>query len=345
MNETQANQHHKTRTVIEMGSRIRVALLAGGTSDEREVSIKSGDQVEAALDKERYQVLRFDPATDLPRLISLAQAIDVALVILHGPGGEDGTVQGLLDLLSIPYQCSGVLGSALAMNKIASKRQYISAGIPVPDHLEIPGPEGLDPAFIIDRLGLPVVIKPASGGSSIGMSIVETAVELDAGIKRAFEHDTRVIAEAYLRGIEITGAVMGNDILEALPLVEIAPKGNHRFFDFEAKYTPGHTDEICPARLDPGTESRAKALAIEAHKALFCETYSRTDMIVTDAGVYVLETNTIPGMTETSLYPQAARAAGIDYPCLMDRLIELALEKRKPGKNFNKKKISRESRT
>ena len=174
---------------------------------------------------------------------------------------------------------------------------------------------------------MPVVIKPATEGSSIGISLARTLDELEAGLAAAFHYDAQVLVEEFIEGTEITGAVLGNATPQALPLVEICPADHYTFFDYDAKYQPGASQEICPARLDPEVAKRAQTCALKAHQALGCRGYSRTDMIVRDDKIYVLETNTIPGMTATSLFPQAAKAAGVEFPALLDRLIELALEK------------------
>ena len=308
----------------------RVALLSGGVSSERAVSLESGNQVFAALDKQKYDVCRYDPQSDLPRLVAEADQIDIALVILHGPFGEDGTVQGMLDLLGIPYQGSGVLGSAIAMNKLVSKQLYEKFGIPVPPYLALARHDRLDPEAISQRLGFPLVIKPVAGGSSIGMSIVKSPEALAAGVAQALQYDTGVLLEAYLAGVELTCGVIGNEHLEALPLIEIVPDKAHPFFDYTAKYTAGATQEICPARIDPALAEKAQSYGLMAHRALNCRGYSRTDMILKDGEIFVLETNTIPGMTPTSLLPQAARAAGMSFSQLLDRLIALALEDRPP---------------
>jgi D-alanine-D-alanine ligase len=303
-----------------------VALLAGGASSEREVSLNSGKQVAASLDKDKYHVLTYDPKTDLARLVSDAGKIDVALIILHGPFGEDGTVQGLLDLLGIPYQGSGVLGSALAMNKLVSKQLYEKAGLPVPPYLALQRGERVNPEDIEKRLGWPVVVKPVSCGSSIGMSIVRQPMDRPEALDKAFAHDPCILLEAYIDGVELTGGVIGNNDLKALPLIEIIPDAKHGFFNYEAKYTAGASKEICPARIDAALTQKAQLYAKAAHTALFCRGYSRTDMILKNNELYVLETNTIPGMTATSLLPQAASKAGMNFSQLLDRLIELALE-------------------
>jgi D-alanine-D-alanine ligase len=308
-------------------TKLRLALIAGGNSAEREVSLKSGAQVLNALDKDKYDIRRYDPATELARLVQEAPDLDAALIIMHGRGGEDGTVQGLLDLLGIPYQGSGVLGSAIGMNKELSKLLYQQAGLKVPRAVAFSRHAPLGPKEIEAQLGLPVVIKPANEGSSIGVTIATDQAQLAAGLERAYAYDSRLVIEEYLRGVEVTGGVLGNRDPIALPLVEIIPSEQYTFFDYEAKYKPGASHEICPARLDPDLTRRAQQCALTAHQALNCRGYSRTDMIVWDKEIYVLETNTIPGMTATSLFPQAAAAMGISFPALLDRLIELAMEK------------------
>ncbi|MFP4160069.1 MAG: D-alanine--D-alanine ligase [Desulfobacterales bacterium] len=307
--------------------KLNLALLSGGTSGEREVSSKGGDQVYEALDKSKYSVMRYDPKTDLARLAAEAESIDVALVILHGAPGEDGTIQGMLDLLGIPYQCTGVMGSAIAMNKLVSKFFYEKAGIAVPAYASCSRGHHVDAEAIMGRLGLPLVIKPASGGSSLGMSIVRSENEFEGALAEAFACDDTVIAEQYLKGTEITGGVLGNSEPVPLPIIEIVPKDGHEFFDYKAKYQAGETDEICPARIDEDLTKTAQNLALKAHRALFCTGCSRTDMIISSGRIHVLETNTIPGMTPVSLLPLAARTAGLSYSQLLDRLVELALEK------------------
>jgi D-alanine-D-alanine ligase len=307
--------------------KLNLALLSGGISSEREVSLNSGDQVFEALDKEKYNILRYDPKTDLERLITDAPRIDAALIILHGPYGEDGTVQGLLDLLRIPYQGSGVLGSAVAMNKIVSKQLYEKAGVPTPPYLVLENGSDINLDTCASKFGFPMVIKPVVGGSSVGMSIVRSESDFQAALDAAIAEDKTILIEPYIEGIELTVGVIGNRDLEAFPVIEIVPDDAHEFFDYEAKYSAGVTEEICPARIDAEMTHQAQSYAKLAHQTLFCKGYSRTDMILKDRDIYVLETNTIPGMTATSLLPQAASAAGLNFSQLMDRLIELSLEK------------------
>jgi D-alanine-D-alanine ligase len=309
-----------------MKRKLRLALLAGGKSGEREVSLKGAEEVAKALNPEKYEVRRYDPATDLAQLAAEADTLDAAFILLHGPFGEDGTVQGFLDLLDIPYQGSGVLGSAIAMDKNLSKILYRNNGLKVPDWYMAAKEDIDNPREVLGELGLPLVIKPANQGSSLGMTIARSGDEIAEGLRKAFAIDHQVMVEEFIEGREITGGVLGNDELTALPLVEIIPGEQYEFFDYEAKYQPGASTEICPAELDDPLTIRAQQYALAAHRALELRGYSRTDMIVSGDDIYVLETNTIPGMTPTSLLPQGAAAAGYNFAALLDRLLELAME-------------------
>jgi len=305
---------------------IRLALIAGGTSGEREVSLQGAAGVGAVLDPEKYQVIRYDPATDLARLAAEAGSIDVAFILLHGLHGEDGTMQGFLDLLGIPYQGAGVLGSALAMDKNLAKTLYRLHDLPVAAW-EMAGPADIkDCSRLLDLLNVPLVIKPVRQGSSLGMSIVRQEEALSAALEKAFVFDNEVMVEEFVQGREITVGVLGNTELEALPLVEIIPDKRFDFFDYEAKYKPGASREICPAEVSDAVREKAQQYGVAAHRALQLRGYSRTDMIVDGDDCILLETNTIPGMTPTSLLPQAAAAHGLDFSALLDRLIELAME-------------------
>lgn len=306
-----------------------IALIFGGVSSEREVSLNSGSQVLNALDQEKYDILTYDPKTDIPKLVNDARTIDCALIILHGPYGEDGTVQGLLDLLNIPYQGAGVLGSAVAMNKLLSKHLYERTGLRVPPYKVVHKGETPEVDAIVTALGLPIVIKPVEAGSSVGMTIVRDASLLAAAIDKALQHGDIVMIESYISGREITCGVLGNEDIEALPLIEIIPGEQFEFFDYEAKYKPGASQEICPARINETLTRKAQEIAIKAHRALYCKGYSRSDLILDGDTFYLLETNTIPGMTKTSLFPQSARAAGLSFGALLDRLIELGIEGRR----------------
>ncbi len=343
--------------------KIRVAVLMGGRSSEREVSLSTGRQVLESLDPSRYDAFPVDtaqlgaltpieppvpgretpalsegsplpdPFTVLPDLLPSAadRRPDVALICLHGKYGEDGTIQGLLELLQIPYTGSGVLASALAIDKVMAKKVFLYEGIPTPQSCAIHGrAEGewflKSVAEGTSTVRLPVVVKPSREGSTIGISIVHEAQNLAAALDTALAFDEDVLIEEFIDGVEITGPVIGNDVVEPLPLVEIVPTSG--FYDYEAKYTPGATDEIVPARLAPEVTREAMELAVRAHRALGCRGFSRTDMIVSPRGIFVLEVNTIPGMTPTSLLPRSAAAAGLAFPKLLDRMIELALENR-----------------
>ncbi|MGI6656620.1 MAG: D-alanine--D-alanine ligase family protein [Desulfobulbus sp.] len=307
--------------------KLRLALIAGGTSAERDVSLRGAEGVARTLDPERYEVVRYDPAVDLARIASDAGRIDVAFILLHGIHGEDGTIQGFLDLLGIPYQGAGVLGSALAMDKNLAKVLYRLEGLPIARWTMVAPEDVRDPKRVLRNVGLPCVVKPVRQGSSIGMSIVREAGELAPALELALRHDNQVMVEAYIRGRELTVGVLGNSEPQALPLVEIIPDDRFAFFDYEAKYQPGASREICPAEVDDAVRRTAQDYAVRAHRCLQLRGYSRTDMILADDGLYLLETNTIPGMTPTSLLPQAAAATGLSFAGLLDRLIELALER------------------
>jgi D-alanine-D-alanine ligase len=320
-----------------MRAKIRVAVLMGGRSSEREVSLWTGSGIVDALDRERYDVLPVDP-TNREALLSLGRepVVDVAFIALHGRFGEDGRLQGMLDLLGIPYVGSGVLASALAMNKWIAKKLLAADGVPTPAYHVLEGAETIHGFAASWELGdgtahglsLPVVVKPNEEGSTIGMTIVRTAAEMAPAVRLAAKHDSTVLIEQFIGGTEITAAVLGNRELEVLPLVEIIPEGG--FYDYERKYTPGATEKIVPARITEAQAARARDLALRSHRALQCRSLSRVDMIVAEDEVYVLEVNTIPGMTATSLVPRAAEAAGLSYGQFVERLIELALEDEGP---------------
>jgi len=213
------------------------------------------------------------------------------------------------------------------MNKVATKKLYEKAGVPTPAYIVASRGDVIEPDDVAGRIGFPVVVKPAEAGSSVGMSIVKEKDILKIAMDKAFEHGNTILLEQYIDGIELTAGVVGNDTLEALPLIEIVPNKEYEFFDYEAKYTPGKTEEICPGRFDDNITEKAQTYAKLAHQALFCEGYSRTDMMLKGKDLYVLETNTIPGMTATSLLPQAAQVGGMTFTVLLDRLIELGIER------------------
>ncbi len=317
-------------------TKLQLALIYGGTSSEREVSITSGKHVHAALDKDKYDIHLFDPKTDLPKLIADAPNIDAALIILHGCPGEDGTIQGLLDLLDIPYQGSGVLGSAVAMNKLVAKRLYSEAGIPTPPYISLDAHDEINEKTIIGRLGLPIVVKPVNAGSSVGMALVQKKDQLLPAMENAFYHDDVILLETYIKGTELTCSVLGNQGLSALPIIEIIPGSDHEFFDYSAKYEAQEAQEICPARVNEKITSRVQEFAMLAHKTLMLKGYSRTDFILQNDELFALETNTIPGMTPNSLLPKSAAKAGYEFSDLLDTLIELSLEDHKRTKQRRK---------
>ena len=300
--------------------------MAGGTSGERSISLASAEGARGALEEAGFQVTFIDPAVkeDLKKLID--EHFDVAFLCLHGKNGEDGTVQGLLQLLGIPYTCSGVQASAIAIDKAKSKVMYTVSGVDTPQSITLKKEEGYDLEEILDKLGVPCVVKPATEGSALGVEIVEREQDLEPAIKRVFEIDTLAVVEQFIDGTELTVAVLGNDDPIALPIIKIVPRGE--FYDFESKYQPGGSEHICPAPLDEELTALIQERAIKAHKALGCSGVSRSDFIVdANSKPWILETNTIPGMTATSLLPDAARAAGISFPELCTKLIEFAMER------------------
>ena len=306
-------------------SDIKVALLAGGASGERDISLASGEGARAALEEAGFTVSVFDPAekSDLKALID--GEFDVAFICLHGRYGEDGTIQGLLEILGIPYIGSGVWASALAMDKVRAKVFYRHFDINTPVSATLYRGKPYDIDAIIDRVGFPCVAKPANEGSALGVHIVFNKAELQKAITEVFETDYELLVETYIKGTELTVSVIGNEEPKALPIIEIVPK--NEFYDFESKYAPGGSEHICPARLSEEDTAKVKEIAVAAHKALTCRGVSRTDIIMDEQGVcWVLETNTVPGMTSTSLLPDAARAAGYSFPQLCVKLIEFALE-------------------
>lgn len=314
----------------KLENKINVAVILGGRSPEREISLLSGNAVFNALDRRKYNVEKYDPRTDITRLASDADRIDFAFIALHGLYGEDGALQGLLEFLKIPYQGTGVLGSALAINKVASKILYENAGLATPPYKAFRRNETISSEKLIRDIGFPMMIKPATGGSSIDISLIRLESEIEPGIRKAFDHDTQILVEKFIVGMEVTAGVIGNDTPEVFPLLEVVLDDESPFLDYHAKYFAKGTKVIIPARIrDEECVRRLKTAALTAHRCLFCSGYSRTDMILTDDTVYVLETNTIPGMTEASDYPKVAYAGGYTFATLLDRLIELGVERKR----------------
>ncbi|MBI5231171.1 MAG: D-alanine--D-alanine ligase [Coriobacteriales bacterium] len=303
----------------------KVAVLKGGRSAEREVSLNTGAQVAEALRSDGFGVVEID-AGDADFIEQLRQTgPDVVFIALHGRFGEDGTVQGLLELLDMKYVGSGVLASALAMDKAMSKHVFTQAGLPTPPYVHLRSGDEWDAEGISAELGAKTVVKPASEGSAIGVTIVHDPSELERGIEEAFRHDSSVLIEAFVPGVELTVGVLGTDDPFALPTLEVVPE--HEFYDYDSKYVPGMSTHVIPARVTDAQNLECQRLALDAHHALGCRGVSRSDFIVAgDGSVWLLEVNTIPGMTSTSLLPDAARAAGIEFPALCRMLVEGALE-------------------
>ena len=306
-------------------SSCRVALLAGGTSGERVISLASGKGAGEALRQAGFAVDEFDPASkeDLKQLID--GDYDVAFLCMHGKGGEDGRLQGFLETIGLPYTGPGVWASATAMNKAKSKLFYQREDIPTAPFMYLQQGESYDTADIAAVMGGCCVVKPATEGSALGICIVEGEEAIGNAIEEVFKIDNLVIVEKFIKGMEVTVAVLGNADAFALPIIEIVPRGE--FYDFDSKYAPGGSQHICPARLDDELSETIKKYAVRAHKALECTGVSRSDFIIDDQNTpWILETNTIPGMTATSLLPDAARAEGISFPQMCTQLIEYALE-------------------
>ncbi|MDP2431569.1 MAG: D-alanine--D-alanine ligase [Pseudomonadota bacterium] len=295
----------------------KVAVMFGGSSAEREVSLRSGAAVLAALQSRGVDAHAFDPATrpleDLHK-----EGFQRVFIALHGRGGEDGTLQGALTLMRLPYTGSGVLASALAMDKWRCKLLWRAAGLPIPDYALLT--ENSDFAAVAARLGLPLFVKPAREGSSIGVIKVKQAADLPAAYREAARHDDLVLAEQDMSGGEFTVAVLGN---VALPSIRIVPATE--FYDYEAKYFRDDTQYLCPSGLSDEAEAEMRDLALRGFQALGCRGWARVDFLLDAAGrPYLLEANTAPGMTDHSLVPMAARVAGLEFPDLCIRILELA---------------------
>jgi D-alanine-D-alanine ligase len=340
--------------------RLRVALLMGGQSAEREVSLNTGRMIARFLDPARYEVLPLEIAADgrwlvespalreivaagygviepalvryaSPTAAPLERNLDVVFLALHGPFGEDGTIQGMLELLGLPYTCSGVLASALAMDKARMKAFARGLGITTArDRLVTQTEFDQDREKVLAELAMlseKLVVKPNRLGSSVAIRIVETPADLLSALEEVLRLGQEPLVEEFVSGVEVTAPVLGNDKLETLPLIEIVPNLGS-FYDYRSKYTQGGSEHIIPARLAPAMSRRIQDQAAEIHAKLGCRGVTRSDFIVRGDQVYFLEINTIPGMTATSLVPQAAEHAGYSFSGLLDRLIELALDGR-----------------
>ena len=293
----------------------KVAVLMGGRSAERDISLDSGSRVLAALQRQGVDAQAFDPAE---RPLSDLAAFDRAFIALHGRYGEDGTIQGALELMGVAYTGSGVMASAVGMDKWRTKLIWRAAGLPMPNFIMLD--ENCDFEAAERHLGLPIFVKPACEGSSIGITRVSRAGQLQSAYREAAKHDTLVIAEQAISGGEYTVAVLGD---EALPVVRIVPATE--FYDYEAKYLRNDTQYLCPCGLPEAREREMRAQALEAFRILGCRGWGRVDFLMDERGAaYLLEINTSPGMTDHSLVPMAARAAGISYEQLVWRVLEQA---------------------
>lgn len=306
----------------------KVAVLLGGKSTEREISLMTGDQIARALEENGYDVRKIDPAGNLAGELRDFQP-DVAFIALHGKFGEDGTIQGMLEMLGVPYVGSGVLTSALAMDKVMTKKILLYEGITTPDCVFFnkrqvqSGEWGDFTRKVSERLGYPVVVKPACQGSTIGINIAKNKEELRKAVDEALAYDETGLVERFIDGTEITAAVLGTDEPRVLPLIEIV--SDTGFYDYEAKYSSTLSHHIIPARVSEEVQQIAKELALRTYRALGCRQFSRVDFMVSKEGIpYVLEVNTIPGMTRTSLFPDAARAAGLSFNGLISFLVDEA---------------------
>jgi D-alanine-D-alanine ligase len=306
-------------------------VLKGGRSLERQVSLRSGAQVEDALERLGHEVVPIDVGGDLVERLRTTRP-DVAFVALHGRDGEDGTVQELLELLDVPYTASGVSACIRCMDKVLAKHALRDAGIPTPDFYSFNetafkelGAAGALPE-IEERLDFPIVVKPAGQGSALGIKFAGTAADVPAAIVAAFSYDNKVLLERHVPGRDLAVSVVElEEGPSALPIVEAVPREKD-FYDFEARYEIGRTDFVCPADLPDEVSERAQRLALDAYRTLGCYGFARVDLMLEEAPgeLYVLEANAIPGLTETSLLPQAAEAAGLGFDELVDRVVQLA---------------------
>lgn len=305
----------------------RVAVLKGGRSLEREVSLRSGANVEAALRRLGHEVIPVDADPGLVRTLR-AERPDVVFVAMHGKGGEDGTVQELLEILNIPYTGSGVQACARAMDKVIAKAMFANAGIPTPPAFafgesafrELGAADAL--TEIESRLGLPIVVKPAKQGSALGISIARDPNDVPRALMTALSFDDHVLMERFVDGREIAVSVLGTERPEALPAVEAVLADGH-FYDFEARYTPGLTELVAPADLRPALADEVARVALDCYALLGCRGFGRVDMMIdADERIWVLEINPIPGMTDTSLLPKAAQAAGLSFDEVIERVLD-----------------------
>ena len=293
----------------------KIGVLMGGLSAEREVSLKTGEAVRKALLSLGYDAVAIDVDRDIAQVL-VREWVDVAFIALHGRYGEDGVIQGLLEMMGVPYTGSGVLASALAMDKIFSKKVFAQSGLEIARYVVLRRGEHPDPASF--GFGFPVVVKPSREGSSVGVSIVKREEDLAEALSLAFRYDPEALVEEYIKGREIQVGILEG---KAIGAIEIVPK--NEFYDFEAKYVAGMADHIIPPPgLTPDLYEKILHIGVEAHKNLGCCGYSRVDLLVNETGsCYVLEVNTLPGMTATSLLPEIAQWAGIPFDELVERIL------------------------
>ena len=298
---------------------MRTILIAGGWSTEREVSLSGARGIETALKALGHEVRFLDPAREFHQLVPEAQAADFAFIALHGSPGEDGLVQALLEQAGCAYQGAGPTASFLSLNKAATKAVYAQTGLPTPRWRLYCGLADEDRTC---DLPLPLFVKPNSGGSSVGMSLVRETVMLGPALEKVFALGQEALVEECVQGVELTCAVLDQT---PLPVIMILPKAGSAFFDYENKYAADGAEELCPAPVDPALAAEVQRLALAAHKALGISGYSRTDFMAGADGPMLLETNTLPGMTATSLLPKAAAAVGMSYTDLVAELVRLGL--------------------
>lgn len=306
----------------------KIAVVMGGPSAEREVSLNTGKAILAALQEKGYNAVGMDlnPRSFVEQLQK--QQIDIVFNAIHGLYGEDGLMQGTLEMLNIPYTGSGVLASAMAMDKGVTKRQFIAAGISTPrsrlySKLDVEQKKLADE--ILAEFGVPVVVKAAAQGSSIGVVIVEKAADIEFAVSEASKYSSHIIVEEFIKGKELTVSILGTDRLKALPIIEIVPQSGK--YDYKSKYTKGATEYIVPARLEDDVTEKVQQIALEAYKLLGCRGIGRVDVMLDQKNQpYVLEINTIPGMTATSLVPKAAASIGISFADLCERILLMVEE-------------------
>lgn len=302
-----------------------VAVLAGGKSGEREISLISGKAVHDALESAGFNVVQIDPA-DKKDLVKLIEgSFDVAFLALHGKLGEDGTIQGMLEIIGLPYTGPNVWSSATAIDKAKTKTVYEKVGVPTPKSMLLLEPDQMTVEDVVSEFGTTCVIKAATEGSALGVYLCNNEDQIAEALQEVFEIDDKVIIEALVDGEEYTVGVLGTQDPQALPVIQIIPIND--FYDFESKYAEGGSKHICPAPLSEELTQKAQEIALLAHQGLECEGVSRTDLLLDDQGnFWALETNTIPGMTPTSLLPDAAKSIGMDFTELCTALIADALE-------------------